>query len=329
METSYIYSVSRTNALSEALLTKSDIERLFAAEPGVDLDSALKEVYLAPYILRTKTGDIAEALEQTLIDAKQMIHSIAPVGDMFHPLWIQYDVHNLRVFAKVQARSMSYTDVADIVSHRGIYEPHHLYEHAEKGTLQHLQAGWQDAFNRAVEYTSKGELSAVDGVFDALYFETSIRIAGTVGDAFMKSLVVTLIDLYNIKSQLRGIRHAEIGGRAMMVPGGNSSCTGTHTRESLFKLLQTYGGATRWHDAVTYYMETGHSTRFDARLDEYMIEYAHTYAREHLTFNAASLVEYYLKCRQSAANIRTIVVGKKSGVPEAEIRTNLRMAYVA
>jgi hypothetical protein len=39
-------------------------------------------------------------------------------------------------------------------------------------------------------------------------------------------------------------------------------------------------------------------------------------------------VLYYLKCRQAAANIRTIVVGKESGMSEADIRANLRMAHV-
>jgi vacuolar-type H+-ATPase subunit C/Vma6 len=45
-------------------------------------------------------------------------------------------------------------------------------------------------------------------------------------------------------------------------------------------------------------------------------------------FSSASLVLYYLLCRQAAANIRTIVVGRNSGQSEEAIRANLRLAYV-
>ena len=46
MQTSFIYSASRTNALSEELLTKTDIDRLLVASPGEGLHT-LKETYLA------------------------------------------------------------------------------------------------------------------------------------------------------------------------------------------------------------------------------------------------------------------------------------------
>ena len=45
-------------------------------------------------------------------------------------------------------------------------------------------------------------------------------------------------------------------------------------------------------------------------------------------FSSASLVLYYLKCRQAAANVRIIFVGKNSGMKESIIRANLRMAHV-
>jgi len=40
------------------------------------------------------------------------------------------------------------------------------------------------------------------------------------------------------------------------------------------------------------------------------------------------LVLYYLQTRQAAANVRTIVVGKNSGMTAEDIRSNLRLAYV-
>ena len=45
-------------------------------------------------------------------------------------------------------------------------------------------------------------------------------------------------------------------------------------------------------------------------------------------FSSASLILYYLRTRQAAANIRTIVVGRTSGQSVNAIRANLRTAYV-
>ena len=109
MQTSYIYSVSRVNTLREYLLTKTDIERLLVAAPGDELHTALKETYLAPYLTRLDDEDMAKAIELTLIDAKRLVHQIAPHGDMFRVLWVHYDIHNLRVFAKAKHKQSKVT----------------------------------------------------------------------------------------------------------------------------------------------------------------------------------------------------------------------------
>ncbi len=102
MQTSYIYSASKANALSQALLSITEIERLLVADPGDDLQSALKESYLASYVVRVPDEDVSLAIEETLTHAKKLIHRITPQGDMFRIMWVQYDIHNLRVFAKAR-----------------------------------------------------------------------------------------------------------------------------------------------------------------------------------------------------------------------------------
>lgn len=91
-------------------------------------------------------------------------------------------------------------------------------------------------------------------------------------------------------------------------------------------MFARFGGVDFWKDAIEYYQTIGNSTSIDARSGEYLL----TFAKEesHDMFSSASLVLYYLKCRQAAANIRIIVVGRNNGVKESAIRANLRMAYV-
>lgn len=326
MQTSYIYSVSRANALSESLLTKTEIERLLVTQPGEDLQSALKETYLAPYVLRVPNEDFELAVEQTLIDAKRIIHRIAPEGDMFRVLWIQYDVHNLRVLAKATAKQLSLDEVKPLMSQRGVYECEYLHKNAEEGTLDFLQPGWQEAYKKAVQYVAVGEIDKVDGVFDALYFETSKIITARVGDNFMKSYLKTMIDLNNLKNRLRILKNESFKFSPAFITGGTIEEVSLETEDVVLALFANFGGADYWKDAIEYYQKTGNTTSLDSRIDEYLVVLAKEGSYD--MFTSASLVLYYQKCRQAANNIRTIVVGKNSGMKESAIRKNLRMAHV-
>jgi vacuolar-type H+-ATPase subunit C/Vma6 len=326
MQTSYIYSVSRVNALSQSLLSKTDIERLLVASAGEDLQSALKETYLAPYLLQVKDEDMATAIEQTLIDAKRLVHRIAPNGNMFRVLWIQYDIHNLRVFAKATANGLTYEECKTFVSDRGVYDPEYLYKSVESGTLDFLQTDWQTAFDKAVQTVAAGEISAVDGIFDELYFATSRRIVEGSNDPFIKSYLKTFIDLHNLKGKLRLLKNQSFDFKPTFITGGSLDESELETEEAVYLAFAKYGGANFWKEALEYYQSTGNTTSIDARSGEYMLVMAKE--ASYNMFSSASLVMYYLKCRQAAANVRIIVVGKNSGAKESAIRANLRMAYV-
>lgn len=326
MQTSYIYSVSRVNALSQFLLNKTDIERLLVATPGDDLQQALKETYLAPYVTHVPDGDVALAIEQTLIEAKRLIHRIAPNGDMFRILWVHYDIHNLRVFAKATAKQLTLEECAPYLSKRGIYEPDYLHAQVESDSLDALQSGWQQAYRDAVEYVRAGAIDKVDGVFDALYFETSKRITKQNGDRFMSTYMTAVIDFYNLKSRLRVLRNPEVAFTPTFIDGGSFGSEQLETIEDVRALLARYGGPSFWTDALDAYESTGNTTQLDVCIDEYLITLAKEASYD--MFSSGSLVLYYLKCRQAAANIRAIVVGKNSGMNEADIRANLRLMYV-
>jgi len=326
MQTSYIYSASRLNTLANFLLSKTDIERLMVASPGVELQSALKETYLAPYILKATEDTITSAIEQTLIEAKQLIQRIAPQGNMFWVLWVQYDIHNLRVFVKAQTKGLSFEECSAFTSNRGTYDPAVLYEYAQKGELNRLRAEWQEAFDTAVRLATAGELDKVDGVLDQAFFFAVKRIADAESDPFLKKHVRALIDMYNLKSRLRAVTYPQVNFTPVFITGGTFAQSEIDSKEQVFAALHKLGGPDFWRTAIEYYQETANTTRVDARADEYLLMLAKQSSFD--MFSSASLVLYYLQCRQSAANVRTIVVGKNSGGKDEDIRANLRMAYV-
>ena len=324
MQTQYIYSASRVNTLSQYLLTKTDIDRLLVAGAGDDLQSALKETYLAPFVLQD--ADIAIAIEATLIEAKKLLHRIAPDGDMLRVLWLQYDIHNLRVFAKAQVIGKGFADVAQFVSDRGIYNPAYLYGIADRGELNRLQMSWQESYADAVRHATAGNIDQVDGVFDQLFFATAARIAERFQDTFIKKYVRTIIDLYNLKARLRVATYDQIKFSPVFITGGTFAEREIETKEQVLVAFSQLGGEAFWRTAVEQFAATGNTTHIDARADEYLVNLAKQGSYD--MFSSASLVLYYLQTRQSAANVRTIVVGKNSGMSEEAIRSNLRLAYV-
>jgi len=201
-----------------------------------------------------------------------------------------------------------------------------LFNSAERGELNFLQDGWQEAFLEASRLVADGEIDKVDKVFDAAYFNTALKIAHTGNDTFVTTYLRTFIDLYNLKAALRTVKYPQITSGSPFVSGGSMTIEGGQTVDEVQKLFANHGGEDFWRDAIAYYLETGNSTRLDARVDEYLLTLAKQASFD--MFSSASLVLYYLQCRQSAANIRTIVVGKNSGMKEEDIRANLRLAYV-
>lgn len=328
MQTSYIYSVSRTNALSEFLLTKTDIERLLVAEPGEDLQQALKETYLAPYVARVPNENMAEAIEATLIEAKELIYKIAPKGrgGMLRILWIQYDIHNLRVFSKATARQLSFEACRPYLSKRGRYTPEKVYRKIESRELDDLFPGWQQAYDDALQLVAEAKLDLVDGLFDELVFTTDRRIVDKYGDQFINSYFALLVDFHNLKSRLRHLENETVRFHPAFVAGGTIPRASIETEVDVFEAFARFGGDAYWREAIEHYRTTRSSAAIDARTAEYLLEFTKQASSD--MFSSASLVLYYLKCRQAAANIRTIVVGKESGMSDALIRANLRMAYV-
>lgn len=325
MQTSYIYSTSRVNTVSEDLLTKADIDRLLVAKPGVEYTEALKETYLAPFLIQAD-DDVRVALRTAQNEAKTLLMQVSPQQSLLKGVWLQYDVHNLRVLAKAAVAGASPEDVEPHLSDLGIYDPTYVRELATSNSLNRLEQDWQEAYEEAIRSASGGDLEAIDGIFDELYFKTADRIIKQTQDAFMNRFLKATIDLHNLKSRLRTLTYPDMGFRASYLSGGSYASNEIETKEQVLAVYAKLGSEALWRDAIEYYTATNNTTRLDARAEDYLLSLTREAAYN--MFSSASLVLYYLRSQQSADNIRTISVGLNSGMKEEDIRANLRTAYV-
>jgi len=326
MSTSYIYSVSRVNTLSQELLTTTDIERLLVAAPGERLASALKETYLAPYVLQVDDERVADAIELTLIEAKNLISLITPNSSQFTVLWVQYDIHNLRVLAKATKAGHAVDALQGYFSNRGSYDPALLAQYAEQGTLSNLQPRFQEVYDQAVGLVQEGSIDEVDALFDALVLQSIKDIAAAAKDPFLNSYVAAVIDMHNCKSHLRSLRLGDKIVDPVFVSGGKLGQSSLGDVDSIVAALESLAVG-HFTDAANAYVLDGHTTALDARFDEYLVKLAYNASID--MFSSASIVLYYLRVRQAATNIRTITVGLESGQSADVIRPNIRFSHVS
>jgi len=325
MNTSYVYSATRLNTLGTELLSITDIDRLLVADPGEDLAQALKETYLAPYVLQVENEDVTEAIEMTLVEAKQLIERIAPEGNQFSVLWVQYDIHNLRVLAKAAKVGKTLDEVVTYMSRRGMYAPEELHSHVEAGTLNRLQIDWQTAYDAAMRHVDAGDLDKIDAVFDELLFTTIKRTAQMSDDRFLKRYVAAVIDMYNVKATLRRARLGTMTMQPEFISGGTFTASELVNADAAATALETLSPGF-FTAAIESYNSNGNTSELDARIDDYLVSITKAAATD--VFSSASTILYYLRARQAATNVRTIVVGRNSGMDTESIKANLRYAYV-
>lgn len=326
MNTSYIYSASRVQALGQTLLTEADVERLLAAPTAGERFRALHESYLAPYLDQDDMPAAMTALDRHLQEVKRVVLGIAPEARPLSVLWLKYDFHNLRIFMRGKLERLSYEATTALFSGQSYYPADQFYEYAVANTLNRLEPELHEAYHEAYRYLEARDGAAADRIVDAAYFACVRRIVGGTTDSFLRQHVAGRIDLFNLTSRLRTLAHNHVDFDRVFVSGGTIRRDQIEILEQTLAAFAELGGESFWRAALTEYQDTGHSTRIDARADDYLLQQAVTTSVD--IFSSASLVAYVLKAREAAATVRAVLVGTASGLPAHTIRHNLRPTYV-
>lgn len=324
MNTAYIYSANRVNALSTELLQPADIERLLESASRQERIKALRESYLAPYLRSEDLHDVTDALEQSIYAAKGLLQGIAPNPRLLHVLWYRYDIHNLRVFLKGRVLDHGLETMLPHLSHAGIYEAAYLYEHMTHDTLYRLMPELHDGYHAALRLAESESFDELDTVLDHAYFAGMLRLAQESQDPFVRDFVKLEIDLHNVLVALRAQAVPAFDLGKLFVAGGTFAVNQCSTYEQAAARLAQYGGSDYWQSALEEYQSRQNTTALDRTRDAYRLQFATE--RVHDIFSVASLFAYALRTQQSAATVRTILVGTDTGVPHDVIRQQLRIA---
>jgi V/A-type H+-transporting ATPase subunit C len=307
-------------ALATTLLTTADIERLLAAESEQERYTVLRDTYLASYLLYENVS-LATAIDKSILASKQLLDAIAPTPRLLHVLWFRYDVHNLRVILKGQAKGWGYEEVSAYFSSAGVYEPEYIYEHCTQDTLYRLSNELHEAYHAGRRLVDAQRFDVLDTTLDRAYFAAALRTVEDTQDTFVQRFTKTEIDLHNIFLGLRTSQIPAFDLRSMFVSGGTITAEQCADIEHITTQLEHFGGFDYWQDAFAVYRETGHTTYLDVCRDNYRLQWVSEVATD--MFSPAVLFAYALRVEQAGKIVRAVMASCDAQVTATEARKRI------
>ncbi len=321
MQTDYIYSANRAKTLLNELLKPEQVEKLCSAGNESELEKLLKDTYLAEYISTENTDAITTALQNSVLSAKEMVMNIAPDPRLLEIFWLRYDFFNLRVIVKAERLNLNTNETLEYCSKLGKHDPKTVIEYAKEDKLNRLEASFPETYLNAKREIDEGRVSMADIVIDKAYFKEIHNVSWQVKDDFTFKAVRMQIDLYNLKNRLRSFPLE----KTVHIEGGSYSPDELDIKEQVIDKLMSLGGEKFWQEAVDDYLENGHTTLLDKKMDDHLLSWVRSQSIN--VFSVAPLVQYFLQTLHTAKLINTLLVGKKNGWPVGRIRANLRQIY--
>lgn len=323
----YFYAGARLKALEQDLLTEAQVESLISA-PTIDLaHQALQDTFIGSHLPNDSKQplqllDITKALDQTIIDTKTLLQTIAPEPNLLDLFWTKYDFHNLRLIIRGQRSNLSDSEIDNLSSPIGTF------------TFASLQKAYQEKklalldyylYQAALASANFQDTSKVGIAVNMFYFEKIKHIANLNTYPFISEFVSLLIDLFNLQTSLRLVSLRPQNSLGIFVSGGQFRKEDLETVDNILANFSKLGNANVWKEAIELYQKQGHHTLIKKTADDYISQYLKEKSR--LAFTPAALFSYFSAKKNNVQTLSIIIAGKHAGLPEKDIRLTLRQLY--
>lgn len=322
METKYIYASSRAKALETKLLSETQVELLLSSKEKSETFKVLQDTFLAPYLAEHERSNINTALDESMLETKEILTEITPEPELLNILWVKYDFYNLKAIVKGKKAGLSNSTIKKHCAHIGKYSTDKLLKTYEDGKLSFLNKYFESAVKEA-EATK--EVFEIDFAMNINYFEAIKEIARKFNHPFINEYVSLLIDFFNLESSLRIFSLQNTVIKDMFVNGGQISKKEMGNDNQILELYKKFGGEKLWTEPAKNFKETGDFSMLEKTTDEYTLSFLKE--RSLSLMSPAPLFAYFSAKKNNAQIIRAIIVAKEAGLPERDLRIILRRLY--
>ncbi|MEX0672910.1 MAG: V-type ATPase subunit [Candidatus Paceibacterota bacterium] len=321
MQSKYIYAGTRAKTLEQELLTDTQREVLLGAKTMDEFFAGLQDTFLAPYLAR-ESGDLSTALEEAVTDAKQLLEQIAPEPELLNVLWLKYDFYNLKAAIKGTIAGLSYDEIKENCYKTGIYDADRLLQAYQSDRIGVLDSRLGRANTEAQTYN---RIADIDLILNLHYLISIREVAFKTGNLFVRSYIILLIDLFNLKAALRTKAFQKTPIRDMFINGGTFHKHELEDAETVLDQFHRIGGPAIWKDAIEEYRKNGSFTQIEKISENYIAAWLRDQSYE--IFSAAPLFAYFTARKNNVQQIRAIHVSKAANLPEHDTRATLRNLY--
>jgi len=322
METKYIYASSRAKTLETRLLSDVQVERLLSSKELPETFKVLQDTFLAPYMSEHEKTDVNKALDQSILEAKNILTTISPEPPLLNILWIKYDFYNLKAVVKGKKAGFNNSEIKEKCSRASVYTPEKIIQAYEDKKLHILNKHFSDAIEQA---ENSKEVFEIDFAMNIHYFEAIKDIASLYKNEFINDYISLLIDFFNLESSLRLLSLKNMSTQDIFIKGGKIYKKDLESKNSILEQYKKINEKKIWEEAVNEFEKTGDFSLIEKTADEYTLSFLKE--KSVGVMSPAPLFAYFAAKKNNAQTIRAIMVAKQAGLPEHDIRVILRRLY--
>lgn len=324
MKQGLIFANACAKAKELNLFTEERLHRMIEASSFDDAVRILFEVnYAGGMIVESKDYEKLLIEEERLVN--EFVRGVIPEKAGFECFFLKNDYHNFKTLLKVKFGKLS--EYEQMLLPDGTIPLAVLKEklNANKLDFNIYMAKAYQIISTAFE-TGTGSPRVIDVEVDkAMYRDIKNRLSKNC-DKYIKEYFITLIDTTNILSFLRVIRLKESFKffADNFIDGGEYSikffeeCTLDYN-----KIIAAVSGTK--YKAFAVKLENGDLPTFETARDNFLLSIFSTSKTD--MFSVAPIVGYYLAKQNEIKVLRLVLICKKNGVPQNELKKRVRNLY--
>ncbi len=240
-----------------------------------------------------------------------------------------WDIWNIKTIIRGKFSGANEEEILESVVSAGQLRYRDVTELVKIGTVEGVIA----ALSKTPYYPAlagyKGDLAEIENALDKRYYSRRIDSAKETGNKLYLKFLRTEIDLKNLKMLFRmkraGMERDEI--LTMLIPGGmelKETDLGRLSAMSFSEFVRALEEYSYWQAISDISAELGSLIQIETRLDKYSLVYAASISY-YYPLSILPVLDYILSKKIEVDNLRIIMRGKETKLPEDIIKAHLVM----
>ncbi|GBD87061.1 V-type sodium ATPase subunit C [bacterium BMS3Abin03] len=325
----YASAVANVRALERSLLNGHKLNRMAEREDwrGV-LDELRSTDYFETLIKVDSPASLKQALTETILKRHRTIYDLSIEQKFVKAILLRNDLNNLKTYLKIKLsaskREAKYSDL-------GIIDFQNFITAAEQNKL--LPDSLKVIYAKVnSDYQQYQKLYRLEMLIEKFFLENIKNVFDESRILYLKKFITFRIDLANLLSTLR-LKEWNPGDKIEwdLFPEDGTldkmffeSVLKNNIETTIDKLQFTaYGDSLK--NGLEHYKSTGELWLVEKLADDFLSEFCKL--TEFTSFGVEPLIAYLWISIQEMKNIHTILTAKYIGLPEASIKSRLRIGY--